>query len=346
MLLAAAALAASPIQAGFPCRNAETAQERLVCARADLAAADLELNRNYRRALAGLGPEGRRQLRISQRAWIGFRDAVCPVDHSGYPSGRSPETCLEARYVQRGSDLREAVRRMGPFRVVRLDGYRVWPAPGRTGWYDNVLTHEERVDWIESATGGRSATAAAERWNAALSSRSAMSGTRWRHFPHARDEADPDNEYGGETQTGRDLEIVSASPDAIVGRIMDYWMGGAHPWELVSYETLLVPERRPMRLADLVGRRPAFRAAAYRRLAATYRNLDFSGFGHVRDIALGTDSWEPTSAGLVIHYGTILGRPSGDMTATLGWREMAPFLSARGRRIAGSFGEQARTGAD
>ena len=346
MLLAFAALAAQPIEAGFPCRDAATAQERLVCARPELAAADVELNRNYRRALAGLGAEGRRQLRISQRAWIGFRDSVCPADRSGYPTGRSPEICLEARSVQRGAELRGAVRQIGPFRVVRLDGYRVWPAPGRTGWYDNVLTHEERTDWIESAVSGRSATSTAAQWNARLSSRSAMSGTRWRRYARARTERDAGGEYGGESQTGRELEIVSASPDAIVSRIMDYWMGGAHPEESVAYQTLLVPERRNLRLADLVERPAAFRAAAYRRLTAAYPGLDFTGFRHVADAALSPGNWEPTRAGLVVHYGTIFGRPSGDMAAAVGWREMAPFLSARGRRIAASFGEDARAGAD
>ena len=153
MLLAAAALAAQPIEAGFPCRTAATAQERLVCARPELAAADVELNRRYREALVKLGPDGRRQLRTSH----------------------------------------------------------------------------------------------------------------------------------------------------------------------------------------LVQRPAAFRSTAYRRLTAAYAGLDFSGFRHVPDVALHSESWEPTAAGLVVHYGTIFGRPSGDMAATLPWREMAPFLSARGRRIAASF---------
>jgi|GEM_PF-1811462 len=339
MLLAAAALAGSPIQAGFPCRDAETAQERLVCARPALAAADVELNRSYRAASAQLGPEGRRQLRISQRAWVNFRDSVCPIDRSGHSLHRSAESCLEARYAERSAELRDAVRQLGPFRVVRLDGYRLWPAPGRTmGWYDDVITHEERVDWIDSAAGGSPATAAAARWNARVSSRPTMSGTRWRRAARARSETDPGGDYGGLTQTGRDLEIVAASADVVVSRIVDYWMGGAHPEESVSYETLLVPERRNLRLGDLVEWPAAFAGAAYRRLAAAYPELDFSGFRHVPDSALSPGTWEPTRAGLVVHYGTIFGRPSGDMAAIVGWRQMAPFLSARGRRIAASFG--------
>jgi uncharacterized protein YecT (DUF1311 family) len=341
MLLALAALAAQPIEAGFPCRDARTAQERVVCASPELAAADRELNRRYGEALARLGAAGRRQLRTSQRAWLAFRDSVCPVvDGAALPSGRSPQTCLEARLVQRGSELSEAVRRIGPFNVVRLDGYRVWPAPGRSGWYDEVLTHEERADWI--APGGDSAQrAASARWNARLAARPALNGTRWHHYRRERSEGDPGNDYGGETQTGRELEIVSASPELIVGRVMDYWMGAAHPWEEVSFETMLVPERRSLVFADLVERAEDFRAAAFRRLQRSNPEHRFSAAGHVPGIALSPSSWEPSAEGLVVHYGTVWGRPSGDMVATLRWAEMAPFLSARGRRIAASFGPQA-----
>jgi hypothetical protein len=44
-------------------------------------------------------------------------------------AGRGPEDCLARAYADRETELAEAVRRIGPYTVVRLDSYAAASAP-------------------------------------------------------------------------------------------------------------------------------------------------------------------------------------------------------------------------
>jgi uncharacterized protein len=344
MLLLAVALAAQAPGPSFSCQRASAPQEKLVCSRRTLAKADLETDSAYRGALARLSPEGRRQLRLSQRAWLSFRNAVCPLGRRGTDIRRSTETCLEARYSERTYQLKEAVRRIGPYRVVRLDGYEVWPAPGHSAAYDDFVTNEERFDWIDVDAAPAPLRPAARAWNAGLNRRPTTAGLRWRLHGQGRVPVDDGSSYGPDTESGRDLQIVAASPDAIVSREEDYWMGSAHPEENISYETRLIRERRAMRFGDLLTRPAEWGRFAKRRVMAVppMNGMKDWPWPSLAQTAQDPGSLLPGPAGLTVNFGTPLGRPSGEVTLELTWAEVEPFLSPSGRRIAAGFRRQGR----
>jgi uncharacterized protein YecT (DUF1311 family) len=342
MLLLAAALAAQAPGPSFPCERASAPQEKLICSRRTLAKADLEMDFAYRGALARLSPAGRRQLQLSQRAWLSFRNTVCPLGRRGTDIRLSTEGCLEARYSERTDELKEAVRRIGPYRVVRLDGYEVWPAPGHSAGYDDFVANEERFDWIDVDAAPAPLRAAARAWNAGLNRRPTTAGLRWRLHGRGRVQVDDGSSYGPDTESGRNLEILAASPDAIVSREEDYWMGWSHPEENIGYETRLIREHRPMRFSDLLSRPADWGRFAEKRILAAPAMKDFSAWPRLRERATDPGSLIPGPSGLTVNFGTMLGRPSGEIAVELSWKEVAPFLSPSGRRIAAGFARQGR----
>jgi uncharacterized protein len=61
------------LRASFDCTTARSGAERMVCSDAELAAADREMARAYRRAmLSGLMPP--QELRAEQRDWMDIRE--------------------------------------------------------------------------------------------------------------------------------------------------------------------------------------------------------------------------------------------------------------------------------
>jgi uncharacterized protein YecT (DUF1311 family) len=342
MLLLAAALAAQAPGPSFPCERAVAPQEKLICSRRTIAKADMEMDSAYRGALAQLSPEGRRQLQLSQRAWLNFRNAVCPLGRRGTDIRLSTEGCLEARYSDRTNELKEAVRRIGPYRVVRLDGYQVWPAPGHSAWYDDFVTDEERFDWIDVDSAPARLRAAARTWNAGLDRRPTTAGARFRLHGQSRVRVDDGSSYGPETDSGRNLEILAASPDAIVSREEDYWMGWAHPEENIGYETRLTREGRAMRFGDLLTRPGDWGRFARKRVLSVPPMNKFKDWPRLAETATDPGSLIPGPAGLTVNFGRPLGRPSGEVTIELSWKEVEPFLSPNGRRIAAGFRGQGR----
>jgi uncharacterized protein len=342
MLLLAAALAAQAPGPSFPCERAAAPQEKLVCSRRTLARADLDMGSAYRGALARLSPAGRRQLQRSQRAWLSFRNTICPYGRRGTDLRLSTEGCLEARYLQRTAELKDAVRRIGPFRVVRLDGYRVWPEPGRSAWYDDFVANEERFDWVDVDAAPAPLRAAARAWNAELDRRPTTAGARWLLYSRARREDDVGAEYGLGSTSGRVLEILAASPDAIVSREENYWMGGAHPEEVIGYRTWLIRERRAMRFGDLLTRPAEWGRFAKKRVISVPPMDSFKDWPRLAETATDAEALIPGPAGLTVNFGRPLGRPSGEVTIALTWKEVEPFLSPSGRRIAAGFRRQGR----
>ena len=342
MLLLAAALAAQAPGPSFPCERAAAPQEKLVCSRRTLAAADLELDSAYRQALDRLSPAGRWHLQLSQRAWLSFRNTVCPFGRRSTNLRLSTEGCLQARYSERTAELKDAVRQRGPFRVVRLDGYEIWPAPGHSAWYDDFVTNEERFDWIDVDAVPAPLRPAARAWNAGLNGRPTTAGVRWRLHRQGRIQVDDGSSYGPNTESGRDLEIIAGSPDAIVSREEDYWMGSFHPEENISYETLLIRERRAMRFGDLLARPADWGRFAKKRVLSVPPMNEVKDWPRLAETATDPESLLPGPAGLTVNFGRPLGRPSGEVTLELSWKEVEPFLSPTGRRIAAGFRRQRR----
>jgi uncharacterized protein YecT (DUF1311 family) len=110
-------LAVNFVQAG-DCQKAMTTPELDVCARQDLKVSEIELNRVYRRIIAGLSQpdtelakysDMRASLISAQRAWVKFREEDCQsvyVKHaSGTLRGVMKLGCLRARADQRIKEL-------------------------------------------------------------------------------------------------------------------------------------------------------------------------------------------------------------------------------------------------
>jgi uncharacterized protein YecT (DUF1311 family) len=67
--------------------TAQTQTELNTQAAADYRAADVALNQTYKQAMGILSPEAKHLLRVSQRAWIPFRDGECALRASSVAGG-------------------------------------------------------------------------------------------------------------------------------------------------------------------------------------------------------------------------------------------------------------------
>jgi uncharacterized protein YecT (DUF1311 family) len=92
----------SQARAGFDCAGASGLAEQMVCSDPDLAAADREMSRAYRRALRAEGSSG--ALRADQRDWLGIRE------DAAHRSRRA----LAQVYQQRIDELNAAADEAGP----------------------------------------------------------------------------------------------------------------------------------------------------------------------------------------------------------------------------------------
>jgi hypothetical protein len=200
---------------------------------------------------------------------------------------------------------------MGPYRVVRLDGYEVWPAPGHSAGYDDFVTNEERFDWIDVDAAPAPLRPAARAWNRGLGRRPTTAGLRWRLHGQGRVRVDDGSSYGPDTESGRNLEILAASPDAIVSREEDYWMGSFHPEENISYQTLLVRERRAMRSSDLLTRPSEWGRFARKRVLAVPPMNSVKDWPHLAETATHPGSLIPGPAGITSISGRRWAVPAG-----------------------------------
>lgn len=92
-------VASSSTLAQTDCSNAQTQMAMNICADQSYKAADAALNAAYKTLSGSVSPAGKKQLQITQRAWIAWRDAQCAfetmasADGSIYPMLVS--ACLE-----------------------------------------------------------------------------------------------------------------------------------------------------------------------------------------------------------------------------------------------------------
>jgi uncharacterized protein YecT (DUF1311 family) len=107
MLILALALLASPdldrcLATGEAAQGVTPAMA--ACFAADYRRADERLNAAYRVTMKRLSPARQRMLRASQRAWIGKRDAACPLDTApgaGTIERSNHPACLTKKTEQR-----------------------------------------------------------------------------------------------------------------------------------------------------------------------------------------------------------------------------------------------------
>ena len=90
------------------CEDPQYQQEMNLCAHRDFEAADAELNRVYRQAIASQrqadreieasdpGPRYEETLRAAQRAWVAFREAQCQLEGMEEARGGSMEPMVRS----------------------------------------------------------------------------------------------------------------------------------------------------------------------------------------------------------------------------------------------------------
>jgi len=94
------------------CHNDGSGRDAAVCAYAELAKADAQLNDAYQKALVLLGSaDAKVALVAAQRAWVKFRDADCHVQDRIFQNGTMRAalvgSCLKDRTEQRTKELKE-----------------------------------------------------------------------------------------------------------------------------------------------------------------------------------------------------------------------------------------------
>ena len=326
LVIASAALSGAPLPS-FPCAQARTPHERLICGDGGLAAADAALAASYRRARSALTAQGQRQLARSQAGWLKFSRAVCPHDA---PTSRweSPQDCLRGEYEQRLHEIDRSVRRLGPFIVLRLDAYAVWPAPpddksgGNPGFYTDI----RRADWIDPAPLAGGLRQAALRWNA-----QAALPARWVRHTHARVNSRPEEvDETDFADTSQELEVIGASTEVISSERSQYTYshGSAHGYGSVHYTLRLTRDGKAVRPEALFSRRAGWRTHLAKRASA------FLGRAPRAATIAEPSFWKISGRGAAINFGEVHGYASGDQVLEMSWSELSPYLSPLGRRIA------------
>lgn len=102
LVVAVATSAASAAEPSFSCAAARNWDERAICADAELAALDVDLDRAFRTARAALPDQAEAILR-DQRAWLGIRARVCR--ERGGTVGAAAVACLAERTNARMAEL-------------------------------------------------------------------------------------------------------------------------------------------------------------------------------------------------------------------------------------------------
>lgn len=123
---ALAVVAAGPAAgASFDCAKAGTAQEKLICATPELSKLDEAVAAAYAQVMGKLAEPVRTAMRDSQRDWVRYRQAACPVTAKPSPDAvLSPAECISSLYQNRQKALAEALTTVGPYSFVTLERFR------------------------------------------------------------------------------------------------------------------------------------------------------------------------------------------------------------------------------
>jgi uncharacterized protein len=214
-VFAVAVLGASTARAAsFDCAKATTAREKLVCGDPKLSAADDAVAKRYRAALQPLSPDGRKELRAGQRAWLRFVDTICGTAGTQIPPAvvnryDTPASCLATRYGVRQRQLDQATVVAGKLVIARHESFAATPSDDRYKFVERDIAYPQ-ID--------RPAGEAERRWNVEMRSEAARYG------------ANP-NPKNSNTDVWLDYKLVTVTP-ALISTVWSaswYGHGAAHP---------------------------------------------------------------------------------------------------------------------
>ncbi len=218
--------------AGFDCGGTRKPRELLVCGDDGLSAADKNMNEAYTTALARLSPKGAELLRQSQRGWLHYVDAYCPMAADPAEHARAI-SCVAQAYANRMDDLQFAARQIGPFLFSRIDQYGVSVLAMQADQHHAVLARHHvaypRID--------QPATELTARWNALVVHKDELSGC---------DAGD------GDTFTDYSFGMVTPNLIGVTWTMSDYCHGTPHGFGRTETQTLVLsPQPHPLTPADL-----------------------------------------------------------------------------------------------
>ncbi|MBB4006757.1 lysozyme inhibitor LprI family protein [Allorhizobium taibaishanense] len=108
----ATATAPAP-RASFNCDAPKTPIEVVICADGELGKADIKLSQAYKSALNGATDAQRDVLIKSQRAWLSFVQATCPLGVIGGIPPVQARACVRSAFERRTQDLSQCVTDSG-----------------------------------------------------------------------------------------------------------------------------------------------------------------------------------------------------------------------------------------
>lgn len=235
--LVSAAVAGAGAAPSFDCAKARAADERLVCANAELARLDREIAARYAATVRAAPPAEAAELRGAQRAWLSER-ASCT--RAGAPGGAPPRAwavrCVERSSRWRLDDLSAAPQRPAlPAGVLARRLVRHEPAKA----------FRVAVDY--PALTGRPGAAAFDAFFRRLAEAWAPAAERL-DVPE-----EPDDEDLGETTLEVGFTVPLAGPRlvTVVSRGYEHSSGAAHGTPFTRATTFDLARGRPLTLGDV-----------------------------------------------------------------------------------------------
>lgn len=325
----------APARPSFDCASAATAHERLICHDPGLTRDDAALADIYSKAMNSLPPDGRARLADSQRAWIAYSRAICPVP---YPKGRGgvwsdTVECLDAEYRTRTGELGGAVRRLGPFAVVRLDALRVvrlGPDDPGARYAGGLAVDQASAAWIAPGSVDGALRAEAERLNAGLLPARLRIGAP-RFVSASKAESDEDT-----MDMSVDATITAVTSVIVTSRIVGWSMGHGtpHGWGYTRYGARWRSDGHPLRAADLFRPGTPWASMVEARINAEthpYSHLSWNEDGRdLTDVELRPDAF-------AVNAGYVDGYAGGEKIVAIFWADLKPFLSESGQRVVDSL---------
>ncbi len=330
---ALAIAAAGPARAAsFDCAKAGTAQEKLICATPELSKLDEAVAAAYSQLLAKLADPVKTAMRDSQRDWVKYRQAACPIAAKPAPNLTvSPAECLSSLYQSRQKALAEAQATVGPYAFVTLERFKAQPTQ------DEDTRAQFPVYSTTTATPRLVAPAGpeADAFNAKM-----KAWTDGYFAPPDPKKEKKDGDMDTDTDFAGSVVFNYAGPTLIALQTMNYMygLGAAHGMTGATSVTWLWREKRAMKADDLFKPGSNWQPALAKMVLDELHKQDFAKnepfqIKDPKDIRETTDNplnWivRPETFGVQFGQYEVASYAEGMPVIELPWSALKPYLVA------------------
>ncbi len=113
-------------RASFDCESPSTALEIVICSDAELGQTDIHLAQTYRGTDAAMGPTSHKQLVESERNWLHFVSATCPLGALGGIPSVFARGCVRSAFETRIGQLQSCPNKAPLDRIPCLDSFQLF----------------------------------------------------------------------------------------------------------------------------------------------------------------------------------------------------------------------------